>query len=122
MQLTPPLLLVIDDDDLIAEMVRYTLTPLSSTLRLQFSPDIHHDPGDLFPSLILSDLRLKFTNGEATLIRLRDVFPTQAIIPMSGVEPLDMGTWQQKYRLAPFLLKDHLLTGLLPLVETYLFK
>ena len=117
MPLTLPLLLVIDDDDLIAEMVRYALTPLLSTIRIHVSPDIDDALGKLSPTLIISDLRLTATKGEATLIRLREVFPTQVIVPMSGVAPSEMDTWQQRYQLAPFLSKDHLLTGLLSVVE-----
>lgn len=112
-----PVLLVIDDDDLIAEMVRYVLKPLLDSITLHIAADLSEDLSRLSPTMILTDLKLAHSSGEETLALLRGYFPTTPIVPMSGVCPSEMSLWQQKYHLSPFLSKDVLLTGLHPLVK-----
>lgn len=112
-----PVLLVIDDDDLIAEMVRYALKPLLDSITLHIAADLSEDLIRLSPTMILTDLKLAHSSGEETLALLRGYFPTTPIIPMSGVRPSAMSLWEQKYQLSPFLSKDDLLTGLHPIVK-----
>jgi DNA-binding NtrC family response regulator len=111
-------ILLIDDDTLIHEMVQYILTPLLETqIQVEIYTDITPSIRNCKPDLIIVDLRLHSSKDEATLIKLREIFPLSPIIPISGVMPLAMPTWIAQYKLEPFLSKDHLLRDLLPILR-----
>jgi len=113
-------ILIIDDDLIINEMVRYALKPLIDTIHVDIETDITPALSEISPDLILVDLRLPSSTDAGTLLKLRQIFPSQAIVPISGVTPLKIHSWIETYKLEPFLSKDHLLRDLLTIVQTYI--
>jgi DNA-binding NarL/FixJ family response regulator len=110
-------LLLIDDDDIIQEMVRYALKPILKEIQLVVHTDITEALTDIHADLILVDLSLPLSDDAETLAKIRTLFPTNAIIPISGVMPLEIDEWIGKYQLKAFLSKDDLLTELLPIIQ-----
>lgn len=110
-------ILLIDDDALMSEMVRYALKSDITNVVLHVYTDIDIQLKNINPSLILVDLNLTSSDGEATLQKIREIFPHHAVIPISGIAPLRIQEWEALYRLEPFLSKDNLLQNLHAIVQ-----
>ena len=111
-------LFIIDDDELIHEMVSFSLAPLENRMMLRFFQELGPFENTDPPDIILSDLRLRNSKGEDTLKKIRSLFPSVPLIVMSGVEPLELEKWRSDYALAAFILKDDLLHRLKSIIDS----
>jgi len=99
-------LLLIDDDELIVEMLEYALESLPIAVHVADSISTIKK-GDY--DTVMRDLNLKQSRGEETLKAVREIFPNQRLIVISGVRPSGLDEWAAAYSIDTFIEKDHLI-------------
>ncbi|MBT5954226.1 hypothetical protein HOG98_05855 [bacterium] len=101
-------IILIDDDETIAEMFTYGLSKIKEKVECLVFESI---PSTSFQNIhfVVTDLSLGSSSGEETLQLVRNAFPNETLIVISGTEPINLSILIDKYKINNFLEKDKIL-------------